>query len=412
VGPALGIPTSWHVVDADLAQGDPLAILVVCDMLLTGFDAPVEQVMYLDSPLKEHTLLQAIARVNRTADRKTYGLVVDYWGVSEALQEALAIFAPADVTGALTPKGEELPRLQARHAAALRFFARLRAQERDDLDACVAVLEPEDVRAEFDAAFRRFSESLDMLLPDPGALPYVADARWLGKIRAAAAARFRDVRLDISDCGAKVRQLIQEAVIADGIQILIKQVPLLSPDFDQRMKALKSDDARASEMEHAIRDEIHVKLEEDPAFYSSLRERLERIVADYKARRLDAAQQLKLFEVLANELQGRSEGAGAMGLSLTGLAIYGLIAPRPTTRAAEGSPTYGPPDDAKVALASLLEEQLEPHVTIVDWQAKDDVQREMRRTIKRQLKAASVAPDGIDALAESIVELMKRRHPR
>jgi type I restriction enzyme R subunit len=66
-------------------------------MLLTGFDAPVEQVMYLDSPLKEHTLLQAIARVNRTADGKTYGLIVDYWGVSEALTEALAIFAPSDV---------------------------------------------------------------------------------------------------------------------------------------------------------------------------------------------------------------------------------------------------------------------------------------------------------------------------
>jgi type I restriction enzyme R subunit len=81
-------------------ETDPLKILVVCDMLLTGFDAPIEQVMYLDSPLKEHTLLQAIARVNRTADGKTYGLVVDYWGVSEALQEALAIFAPTDVKGA------------------------------------------------------------------------------------------------------------------------------------------------------------------------------------------------------------------------------------------------------------------------------------------------------------------------
>ena len=82
-------------------------------MLLTGFDAPVEQVMYLDSPLREHTLLQAIARVNRVYDdAKTYGLIVDYWGVSEALQEALAIFSPSDVKGAMTPKGDELPRLR------------------------------------------------------------------------------------------------------------------------------------------------------------------------------------------------------------------------------------------------------------------------------------------------------------
>ncbi len=85
------------IIERFLKKEDPLQILVVCDMLLTGFDAPIEQVMYLDSPLKEHTLLQAIARVNRTAEKKTYGLIVDYWGVSEALQEALAIFAPSDV---------------------------------------------------------------------------------------------------------------------------------------------------------------------------------------------------------------------------------------------------------------------------------------------------------------------------
>jgi type I restriction enzyme R subunit len=163
-------------------------------------------------------------------------------------------------------------------------------------------------------------------------------------------------------------------------------------------------------MEHAIRDEIHVKLEEDPAFYSSLRERLEQIVADYKAKRVDAAQQLKLFEVLKKELSGRDEAAEAAGLSPTGMAIYGLIVPKPS-RAAEESPGYGALDESKVALASVVEEQLEPHVTIVDWQAKDDVQREMRRAIRKVLKIA-VPADRVDALAESIVELMKRRRPR
>src|SRR5256885_8426267 len=98
------------IIDRFKDPKDPLKLLVVCDMLLTGFDAPVEQVMYLDSPLKEHTLLQAIARVNRRADKKTYGLVVDYWGVSTALQEALAIFAPGDIQGAMEPIEDEEPR--------------------------------------------------------------------------------------------------------------------------------------------------------------------------------------------------------------------------------------------------------------------------------------------------------------
>jgi type I restriction enzyme R subunit len=394
-----------------LRHGDPLSILVVCDMLLTGFDAPVEQVMYLDAPLKEHTLLQAIARVNRTADGKSYGLIVDYWGVSEALQEALAIFAPSEVKGAMTPKADELPRLQARHAAALRFFVRVR--DKDDLDACVAVLEPEDVRAEFDDAFRRFSQSLDMMLPDPKALPYAADGRWLGKIRATAAAKYRDDRLDISDCGAKVRKLIEEAVIAVGIQILVKQVSLFTPEFEDKLKALKTDDARASEMEHAIRHEIHVKLEENPAFFTSLRERLEQLIEDRKAKRIDAAQQLKLFEVLTKEMRGHADIAEKLGLSETGFAIYGLLrGAEPGSLAEQKGTAWGTADEAKTALASVLEEQLEPQVSIVDWSQKDDVQREMRRLVKRQLRAAAFAADKIDATAESIVDLMKRRRSR
>ena len=390
--------------------GDPLSILVVCDMLLTGFDAPVEQVMYLDSPLKEHTLLQAIARVNRTADGKKYGLIVDYWGVSESLQEALAIFAPTDVKGAMTPKTDELPRLQARHAAVLRFFARVR--DKDDLEACVMVLAPEDVRAEFDLAFRRFAESLDMILPEARGLPYVGDMRWFGKIRGAAAARFRDDKIDVSDCGAKVRELIENAVIADGIQILVQRVSLFTPEFDKKLEALKTDEARASEMEHAIKSEIHVKLEEDPAFYSSLRERLEKLIADRKAKRIDAAQQLRLFEELRGEMRGRADMAESLGMSETGFAIYGLIAdPRPS-RIAEGGGAYGAVDDSKRELATILEEQLEPQVTIVDWVTKDDVQKEMRRVIKRQLRAAGFAPDKIDPMAESVVDLMKRRRGR
>ncbi len=400
-----------ELVERFLKKEDPLQILVVCDMLLTGFDAPVEQVMYLDSPLKEHTLLQAIARVNRTADKKTYGLIVDYWGVSEALQEALAIFAPSDVKGALSPKGDELPRLQARHAAAMRFF--LNVKDKDDLDACVSVLEPEDVRDEFDQAFKRFSQSLDMMLPDPKALPYVADARWLGKIRATAAAKYRDGKLDISDCGAKVRELIEEAVIADGIQILVKQISLFTPEFEEKIKALKSDEARASEMEHAIKDEIHVKLDENPAFFKSLRERLEQIIEDRKAKRIDAAQQLKLFEALKKEIQGQGEAAQEAGLSETGFAIYGLITEaKPLLLAEPQGQPYGKVDEAKKELASLLEELLTPQTAIVDWAQKDDVQREMRRLIKKQLKAASYPAAKVDSVAESVVDLLKRRGGR
>jgi type I restriction enzyme R subunit len=397
------------LIDRFKMAGESLSILIVCDMLITGFDAPIEQVMYLDSPLKEHTLLQAIARVNRVYDEtKGYGLIVDYWGVSEALQEALAIFTPGDVKGAMTPKGDELPRLQTRHQAVMRFFVRIK--DRDDINACVNVLEPEDVRAEFTEAFRKFAQSLDMILPDPKGLPYVRDFRWLGKIRQAASARFSDQTLDISDCGPKVRKLIEDAIVADGIQILVQKVGLFTPEFDEKLKALKSDEARASEMEHAIRHEIHLRYDEDPAYYLSLRQRLEQIIEDRKARRIDAAKQLQLCFSITQDLKGPTDVAEKLGLSPTGYAIYGLLNEgKHLMRTGEPTP---PKYKAKVELAALVDETLSPHVTMVDWVKRDDVQKDMRRLLKRLLRFADVPEEKVEIQAEQVVELLKRRHGR
>ena len=408
--------TRWHLgkeqqdrlIERFKDRDDPLAMLVVCDMLLTGFDAPVEQVMYLDAPLKEHTLLQAIARVNRPhGDEKTYGLVVDYWGVSAKLQEALDIFSTTEIQGALTPNVDELPRLQSRHAAAMRFFQSV--ADTNDLDACVRVLEPEDVRAEFDLAFRRFSQSMDMLLPDQRALTYHADLRWLGKIRGTARARYRDDRLDLSGCGEKVRQLIADAVVADRIEILVKEVQLFSPEFDEKVEALKSDDAKASEMEHAIRHEINVRVEENPAFYQSLRQRLEEIIEQRRLVRLDDAQQLSLLNGLREELKGEQTQAQGIGLDGRGYAIYGLLQQHRPSRVAEKAATY---DVANRDLASLIDEAVEPFIDLVDWHQKEDVQRQMRSQIKRRLRAGGIDPEATDSLAAEIVDLAKVRTER
>lgn len=391
-----------------LDRDNPLKILIVCDMLLTGFDAPIEQVMYLDSPLREHTLLQAIARVNRTADHKDYGLIVDYWGVSKALQEALAIFSPGDIQGAMEPKADELPRLQARHAAALRFFNDVK--NKGDLEQCVAVLEPEDVRAEFQIAFRRFSQSMDMLLPAPAALDYSADLGWLGKIRQAAKARYRDETLDISDCGDKVRKLIEEAIVADGVQVLIKEVNLFGGELEEKLAALKSDKAKASEMEHAIRHEIHVRLEEDPTYYESLRERLTKIIEDRKAQRVDEAEQLSLLKSLVEDVRGHEKAAESEGFSETGFAIYGLLRGAAANQIGEGTPAYGGDQVREIAVG--IEQAVEPFVALVDWTAKSDVQREMRRQIKRRLPGDAYSREEQERLAAALIDLLRVRKGR
>ena len=151
---------------------NPLEFLIVCDKLLTGFDAPIEQVMYLDQRLKEHTLLQAIARTNRTYPRKNFGLVVDYVGVGRELAEALVIFEKEDLEGifGVDDIQKELANLDYWFKKTLSFFEKIdlsKGRPEDILQKCMEILKPEDVRADFDVSFRNMARSMDLLMPDP-----------------------------------------------------------------------------------------------------------------------------------------------------------------------------------------------------------------------------------------------------
>ncbi len=208
---------------------DPLKILVVCDMLLTGFDAPMEQVMYLDAPLREHTLLQAIARVNRTEEGKTYGLIVDYWGDNRRISEALDMFSDEDgVMTALRPLSEKIQLLESRHRAAMRLFD---GMDRHNETACLELLKPDDVRAKFELDFQRFAEAMDMVLPDPKALedPYATDLKWLVRLRAVAGRLFRDERFDARPYGAKIRAIITAHLRSEGVEQLLAPQDILDP---------------------------------------------------------------------------------------------------------------------------------------------------------------------------------------
>lgn len=397
-------------------SAEKLAMLIVCDKLITGFDAPIEQVMYLDRPLREHTLLQAIARVNRTAHKKTYGLIVDYWGVSKELQEALGIFNETDIMGAMLPKGEELPRLEARHRSVMQFFDKV---DKSNLEACIMVIDPPDIRADFEMAFRRFSQSMDMVLPDPAALRFAGDLKWLGKLRNAASARFRDAALDLSVCGAKVRNLIEEHIKTIGIQKILEPVSIFSSKFDDVVAALTSDEAKASEMEHALRHEIHVHINENPIFYQSLKEKLEKLIEEKRVERLSAAQALKHLQGMVDDMRGIGNKAKDVGLSETEYALYEMLSADAGDQAAgakgagatkEPSPGFEAAISAKdfKGVTQKIVAEVET-LAVIDWIHKDDVQREMRKKIKGVLRDNNYEFEEIEEMTPRILDLARAR---
>lgn len=257
---------------------DPLAFLIVKSMLLTGFDAPIEGVMYLDRPIREAELLQAIARVNRTGFGKRAGIVVDYYGVAEHLKAALAAYADEDIQGALQSLKDEVPALRDRHLRVMDLFRSRDIESLADVEGCVELLANEKLRAEFSVKLKQFLGSLDLVLPRPEGLPFTKDAKTLAYIYARARNRYKDTPVLGKDVGAKVRKLIDDHVISLGIDPKIAPIALTDTKFDQHVSRQANDRAKASEMEHAIRSHIRKHLDEDPVLYRKLSERLSEIL--------------------------------------------------------------------------------------------------------------------------------------
>lgn len=270
--------------EAKPEKTDPLAFLVVKSMLLTGFDAPIEGVMYLDRPIREAELLQAIARVNRTGFGKRCGIVVDYYGVAQHLKEALAAYADEDVQGALASLKDEVPVLRERHLRVVDLFRQRGIDQLSDTEACVDALGNEKLRAEFAVKLKAFLGSLDTVLPRPEGLPYTQDAKKLAYIHARARNRYKDTPVLGKDVGAKVRKLIDDHVISLGIDPRIPPIQLTDAAFEKHLQKTASEAgvvasrAVASEMEHAIRSHISRHLDEDPVLYRKLSERLNDIL--------------------------------------------------------------------------------------------------------------------------------------
>lgn len=257
-----------------------LAILIVKSMLLTGFDAPLEQVLYLDRGMKEYELLQAIARVNRVHDdTKKYGLVVDYYGVN--LAEALSIYDKVDTESAWFDIREELPKLRDKHQRLINLFTE-NGCTIDDLDNCVDLLKDDRLRVEFNNYFKDFLDTLDTILPRPEARypdNFVKDAKKLGLIKKSVADLYRDEKLNIVSAKEKVRALIDQYIESQGIDPKVPPIDIMSLDFKTHVQRHRSIKAQAAEMEFAARHHINIHYDEDPVYYQNLSDKLQEILA-------------------------------------------------------------------------------------------------------------------------------------
>ncbi|AUX10074.1 type I restriction enzyme, R subunit [Halalkaliarchaeum desulfuricum] len=377
-------------------------LLIVCDMLLTGFDAPVAQVMYLDKPLREHSLLQAIARVNRPFEEKTHGLIIDYYGVSDELKEALAMFSSKDVDRAMVPVEDKQPDLEAAHSKAISFFDDL-----DEVEQCVQSLEPDDRRIEFKNAFKRFSKLMDVVLPDPMANPYLEDLERLSTIYGKSKERYRDETMNLEGAGAKVRKLIQDHITSRGIEVLNDEpVSIMDEvEYDAKLEGLESDEARASEMQNAIKHEINVRFDEDPVQYGSLRDRLEELIEKYREGRYDERETIEELRELMDEIRSRDKQARNKGLrDETDLSFYHAVE--------DVLSEHDAGEEELIELTADLVGTVEGFVTKVEWKEKTQLQNRMRKEVTGDLYRSEIdiSADERKELTNRVIELARNHY--
>lgn len=390
----------------DPEQRDPLAFLIVKSMLLTGFDAPIEQVMYLDRHVQHHELLQAIARVNRTYPKKAAGIVVDYYGVARHLKEALAVYAQEDVDGVLRSLQDELPKLRDEHRLVLTVFLDRGITSIEDVEACVELLADEKIRADFGAKLKDFLTTLDLVLPRPEALPYVPDAKTLAFIQIRARNRYRQPgeRPIGGEVGAKVRRLIDEHIVSLGINPKIPPISILATDFDRYVARQASKRAQAAEMEHALRYHLRQLIEEDPELGEKLSERLERILAELKENWAELVEALQ--QVITETRAGRREDESGLDPK-TQVPFLGIL----RQEVAKGRKLQ--PDELRKLSEGTIDlvSHIRQEIQLVGFWSNAHAREMLRKWIVQELDDHNIVPfERLGIVADRIVELAKVNH--
>lgn len=374
-------------------EEEGLSILIVVDMLLTGFDAPILQVLYLDQGLKEHNLLQAIARVNRPyANVKKHGLIIDYWGISKNLRDAFEMYDDADINDIVKPLDDAKEQLRLRHHKVMGHFEN---SNKEDLDELIELLTPVDKREEFEYDFKQFAKYMDMVLPDPDAAKYRNDLSFLARTRAAVRTAFRDENLDLRDLGAKIKQLIEESIQSKQTVQLIPPTKIDSDNFVKLIDSYKSNKVKASIMEAQAKKVIQEKESTNPEYYHSLSMKLKELIEELKQKKYKDAETFKLLREFFNELfEGEDEKTKAEGFeNKKQYAIFLVLI------------KHFEPEKAK-EVAKKIFVVLEPLMKIIEWKRNEHDQKKMRVAIK-DILSEEIDYEDADNLSSYIVGIMK-----
>lgn len=294
-------------VKNEFIEGDELDLLIVVDKLLTGFDAPRATVLYIDKPMKEHTLLQAIARVNRLYEGKDYGYIMDYRGLLSKLDEAmdtysgagLEKFDPKDLKGTVYDVISIIATLKHHYAELKSIF---REVDKGDTEAYEVHLEDEEIREQFYSELSQFGRHLKIAieadvvynaLGEEAILNYKREFKFFQELRRAVKLRYSD-DVDFKEYEIQMQKLMDNYIAAEEVLKITKPVDILdNKGFEEELERLQTPRAKADSIRTRLTKSINKRYDENPAFYKKFSQRIKEVLEAYKDKRITEAEYLQ-----------------------------------------------------------------------------------------------------------------------
>ncbi|WP_413288383.1 type I restriction endonuclease subunit R [Bdellovibrio sp. HCB337] len=406
-------------------RSDEPEILIVVDKLLTGFDAPKNSVLYLDKRLKEHNILQAIARVNRVFEGKAHGLVIDYRGIFGELNEAIDTYAALenegfdkeDIEGTIVNTELEIRMLAEKHTNVWEIFKEV--QNKSDTESLQRHLEPIDRRQDFYKRLTAFSNLLRIAnghakFQDETSVDtknmYQRDLKMFIELRAAVKQRFGET-VDYSSYEKQISNMVNKYIEADKVKIIIQQANVFDEaEFQRELNGIESDAAKADTIASRMKRVISEKIEEDPALYKKLSDVIEDAIKAHREKRLSDAQYLEKVTDAMETMRGKnkSDYPDIIRNLDDAKAYYGVLKQELGMQIADAENIL-----ADTSLKS--HDAIEKH-KIRDWTSNRDVQNKMAIDLEDLLYALKgrhgldLTSEKMEVIINTLIMVAKRRN--
>ncbi|PVZ86900.1 DEAD/DEAH box helicase [Serratia sp. S1B] len=396
---------------------DPLQLVIVRDMWLTGFDAPCTHTMYIDKPMKGHNLMQAIARVNRVFKDKQGGLVVDYIGIANELKQALKTYTDAKGKGEPTLRAEEAYAVLAEKMDAIRgMFAKTTDQEGIDLSgyetqahrliipAANYVLSLKDGKKRFLDLVLAANKAFSLCGTLDEAKNLHKEIAFYSAIKAVISKHTSvDRKLSQAEKDSTLKQILDNAVVADGVEDVFAlcgldkpNIGLLSDEFLDDVRQMPYRNLAVELLEKLLNDGIKAKTRNNLVQEKRFSDRLQETLRKYNNRAIETSQVIEELIQMAKEFQTEMEREAALGLNPDEIAFYDALANNESAVRELG-------DDTLKQIAREITEKLRKSTT-VDWQVRDSVRAQLKILVRRTLQRWKYPPDKATEAIELVMK--------